>query len=535
MKRRNFLKATIAGAGVVMAGWLPRTGQAAEPAFRHGVASGDPAADRLVIWTRVSDAGKPLSVRWKVATDAGMRDVVRKGRFRTGADRDYTVKVDVDGLPAGTTLYYQFTARGVASPVGRGKTLPVGETASATLAVMSCSNYASGYFHAYRDVARDSDIDAVLHLGDYIYEHGMGGYATGFAEALGRVPEPPHEIVSLDDYRARYAQYRTDPDLQAMHANHACIAVWDDHEFTNDAWRDGAQNHQPDEGGWPERRDTAIQAWLEWMPVRAEHAGAKTRIFRSFSFGKLLTLCMLDTRLFGRDRQADAGQPDREAIVAALKDPQRELLGEEQTAWLATELDADTRWQALGQQVMLMPNVSPDLEEALDLDKPAMVDRDYLAKIVAASKGNPPMILDTWNGYPAARERLLGLLKAKAANPVVLSGDLHTAMAGSVYSLQDDAPVTVEIMAPAISSPGFSEYLPERYPGAVADAAMAVNPHIEFMNTEKKGWVKVVFDADACTAEWRYVGDVHKRAFSAVTARRLRVEAGAVDKGLHEA
>jgi alkaline phosphatase D len=264
--------------------------------FDHGVASGDPLDDGFMLWTRVSGmADGSLPVRWLVANDPDLTQVVREGIAWTDGWSDYTVKVDVRGLPSGSTYYYRFEIDEVESVVGRTRTLPEGTVDRAQFAVVSCSNHPAGYFNVYRDIALTDDLDAVIHLGDYIYEYGLGQYATEHAEKLGRVPEPAGEVKTLADYRQRHAQYKADPDSVAMHQRHPLIAVWDDHEIANDAWREGAENHQDDEGGWQDRRDAAIRAWFEWMPVRGVPKGADTRIFRRFRYGELLSLIMLDT------------------------------------------------------------------------------------------------------------------------------------------------------------------------------------------------------------------------------------------------
>jgi alkaline phosphatase D len=504
--------------------------------FDHGVASGDPLSDGFILWTRVSGAaGGSLPVRWLVASDASMKQVLRHGIVWTDAWSDYTVKADVRGLTPGSTYFYCFEINEARSPIGRTRTLPVGAVAAARFAVVSCSNHPAGYFNVYRDIARQDDLDAVVHLGDYIYEYGLGEYATEYAEKLGRLPEPSGEVTTLADYRRRHAQYKADPDSIAMHGKHPLIAVWDDHEIANDAWRGGAQNHQDDEGRWSERRDAALRAWFEWMPVRGAPKGADTRIFRDFRYGDLMSLIMLDTRLYGRDRQADAGDSvTPETVSAALQDPERRMLGARQEGWLRRTLaaNADTTWQVIGQQVMLAPVRAPELGPILDFERPSMLPREQLDHYVALSEGNPPMVLDTWNGYPHAREAFLGDLEEYARNPVVLSGDLHTSMANDVYRHGGDTPVAVEIMPPAVSSPGFDEYLPLREPGALSDATRAINPAVRYMDTRQRGWVHLSVTSDACTAEWRLVDTVHSRDYTAVVDARFTVAAGEVTAGL---
>ena len=303
--RRTFLRGSAAAAAS-----LPWLGACARwpglddgsGLFRHGVASGDPLSDRVILWTRVTpppDAPRSIPVRWVLAEEPDLGDVVASGSLVAGPTRDYTVKIDVDGLEPGRSYYYRFDARGVGSPVGRTRTLPTGSPDRLRLAFCSCASHAWGSFNGYRLIARRAELDCVLHLGDYIYEHGNGTYGDG--AALGRIPEPDKEIVSLADYRTRYAQYRRDPDLQEVHRQHPFIAIWDDHEFANDAWRDGALNHQPDEGPWQERRNNALRAYLEWMPIREVAAGRAGQGWRHFRFGDLADLLVLETRL-ERDR-----------------------------------------------------------------------------------------------------------------------------------------------------------------------------------------------------------------------------------------
>lgn len=280
----------------------------AEARFLHGVASGDPSSDGCVIWTRATpeeSAGNDTPViAWDVARDQGFSDIVKSGAFKTDASIDFTVKVTVDGLEPGQTYFYRFRSGDTLSPAGRLRTLPVGAVDQLRIAAASCSNFPAGYFHAYRHLAEQGDLDVVLHLGDYLYEYGPDGYAGETGKRIGRVPEPQKEILTLEDYRTRYAQYRSDPDLQAAHAAAPWIPIWDDHESANDSWKDGAQNHDEGEGDWATRKAVAVRAWYEWMPVREPGEGrSKPEIWRAFAFGDLAQLVALETRLTGRSEQ----------------------------------------------------------------------------------------------------------------------------------------------------------------------------------------------------------------------------------------
>ncbi|MGF1456150.1 MAG: alkaline phosphatase D family protein [Alphaproteobacteria bacterium] len=281
-------------------------------AFTHGVASGDPSADGAVIWTRVTpltDAGKtdraaaPL-VGWELATDDAFESVVKTGERKTDSSVDFTVKLVVDGLEPGTDYFYRFRHGAVLSPVGRMRTLPKGALDSLRIGAVSCSNYPAGFFHAYRHLSRQPDLDLIVHLGDYIYEYGATGYGGDVAAQIGRVVEPVTEIQTLEDYRTRFAQYRTDPDLQAAHAAAPWIAIWDDHETANDSWKDGAENHDPEtEGNWATRKAAALKAWYEWMPARDPEPGkAPYETWRAFDFGDLARLVTFETRLSGRSK-----------------------------------------------------------------------------------------------------------------------------------------------------------------------------------------------------------------------------------------
>jgi alkaline phosphatase D len=538
--RRSFIKVFVSS---FLFAFLGVRAKAEQPySFIHGVASGDPLDDGVILWTRVSGAGgEAVPVDWQVATDSSMKSVIREGRIETNADRDYTVKVDVRELPSGSELYYRFVAGGVASAVGRTRTLPAGTIDVASFAVVSCSNYPTGYFHAYREIAKRTDIDAVIHLGDYIYEYGHGGYATEYAEQLDRIPDPAGELITLADYRRRHAQYKADQDSKAMHAAHPLIAVWDDHELVNDAWRDGAENHNEGEGDWFGRLDAAIRAYLEWMPVRAEADGPGTRIFREFRFGNLLSLIMLDTRLHGRDRQPvlDIEMSDDD-IKQVLGDPDRRMLGAEQSEWLDDALlrASETIWQVIGQQVMVSTVHAPSLGPLLDPEGDSQpgesrLPREVLDQHIVMSKKNPPLLLDTWDGYDAARQRMFQSLKAGASNPVFLSGDLHTSLAGNLVPSGEETAVAVEFMGPSVTSPGFAEYLPERHPGAVRDATLALNPNLAYMETDRRGWLHMTFTAHRCTGEWHLLDSIRSTEYSVAVDKRLSVTVGKIAEGLY--
>jgi alkaline phosphatase D len=489
--RREFLAASAAAGAASLVRLDAAQSETARRIFRHGVASGDPLADRAMLWTHVTaPMGATTAtpeVRWEVATDAAFRRIVTRGTLTTGAERDFTVKVDAGGLRPLTTYYYRFQALGERSAIGRTRTLPVGKAERVRLALASCSNFPYGLFNVYRRIAARNDLDAVLHLGDYIYEYANAGYGDG--KPLGRIPDPDREIVSLTDYRLRHAQYKSDPDLQEVHRQHPFIVVWDDHEITNNSWRDGAQNHNPDrgEGQWAPRRAAAVQAFFEWMPIREDRATRQLRIYRSFAFGDLADLVMLDTRLVDRDQQA----PRREA-VEVVDDPARTLLGRAQEQWLFEELAASKRagvsWQLLGQQVMFGQTSRP-----------------------GATAGST----DTWDGYRPARQRVLDAIAAqKLTNVVVLTGDVHSSWAYDIPlnpwdgydSSSGRGTLAVEVVTPAVTSPsgfGTPEQAAQRLEKMIYE-----RPHLRYLEGLHRGYVVLDVTRERAQADWYYVPTV---------------------------
>jgi alkaline phosphatase D len=477
--------------------------------FRHGVASGDPLQDRVILWTRVTPSHGLDHVRvgWKIARDARMRRVVDSGQVWTDSFRDFTVKVDAAGLKPDTTYYYQFFTKSTASPIGRTKTLPAAFARSLRFAVVSCSNYPYGYFHVYRRIAERPDLDLVIHLGDYLYEYPNGVYGDG--APLGRLVQPDGEMVTLSDYRLRHATYKSDPDLQEIHRQHPFIAVWDDHESTNDSWKDGAENHDPDqgEGEWEVRKRASIRAYFEWMPIRNNVFGPAGRIYRSFRYGNLAEIDMLDTRLYGRDQQAASP-----ADAATINDPNRQLLGVEQETWLFDRLyRSQTRgvqWRLLGQQVMM-----------------AQLSTNF---------GATPFNVDQWDGYAPARARLFKhITDTNIDNVVVLTGDIHSSWANDLtpnpYNPAGYDPVSgrgslgVELVTPAVTSPAF-----ENPVEAAQTAALlrSISPHMKYIELNKRGYVLVDIDRDRLQADWYHVPTIRERTDQQSLAAVFTCESG---------
>jgi alkaline phosphatase D len=520
--------------------------------YAHGIASGDPLSDRVILWTRLTLAEtlvavESVTVAWEVATTAAFTTLVASGTTTTDASRDWTVKVDATGLQPATRHWYRFKVGAQVSPVGRARTLPVGAVSQVRLAVFSCAHFAAGYFNVYAAAAQRDDLDAALHLGDYLYEYGRDGYGNEQATALGRLVLPATELLTLADYRQRYAQVRADADLQALHAAVPMIAVWDDHEVANDAWRDGAQNHTPaTEGAFADRRTAAVQAWHEWLPVRT--GADRLSIYRSFAFGDLLALHMLDTRVLARDQQLDyasyltATGLNAAAFTTALSDPMRQLLGTAQTAWLQAQMAASSAtWQVLGQQVLMgrMNIPAPILLDALvpgsgvgvsayaAIVNKARTAPATLTVIEQAILAQPsvPYNLDAWDGYPVAREQVLGLARAQNKNLVVLAGDTHNAWASDLQDASGNA-VGVEFATSSVTSPGFEAVLPNENPAALAAGLTELIGPLVYADTARRGYLVVTATPAECRADWVYVSTVTSRTYTVVSDKALRVLPG---------
>ncbi|TOG03587.1 alkaline phosphatase [Vibrio parahaemolyticus] len=541
LSRRDFMKvvsSTAVATGLIGCG--SDDNESVAVSFEHGVASGDPTQTQVIIWTRVTTAASYVDVTWQVASDVEFSNVVQSGVFTTDTGRDFTVKVDVQNLNANSQYYYRFMVGEMMSEVGQTQTLPEDGVEKASMAVVSCANYPAGYFHVYREILNQheqSPFDVVLHLGDYIYEYGTGGYASEDAAALGREPSKGTECITLDDYRKRYAQYRLDADLQALHAKLPMIAVWDDHELANDTWKNGAENHQDDEGSFIDRRAAAAAAWTEWLPVR-ENTFSNMLIYRQFSFGNLVNLMMLDTRLVGRDKPLDyfsLNAPTMEAIgglVAQSRSADRELLGTEQLAWLMNEFNThDAKWNVLGQQVLmsrmelpssvmtamfqLFTSTEEKKTEALLAVNTAITG--YLAD-PSADPISLPYNLDAWDGYYVEREKVYQLAKASSGNFVCLAGDTHNAWASELKDVSNN-PIGVEFATSSVSSPGLEEYL-ALDPVAIAQMEYTL-PHLvselQWADIKQRGFMRVTFTADAAQSTWYLVSTIKDKKYQVTT------------------
>ena len=505
MDRRSVLVAGAAGAGALAFGVSIADPAEAAPNryFKHGVASGDPHPRSVILWTRVtpiptatpgSGTGPRARVRWQIANDRRFRQVVAEGSFATGPARDHTVKFEATGLAPRTTYFYRFLYRGVSSRVGRTRTAPAYTANPERLrfGVVSCANLQAGYFAAYRHLAQRDDLDAVLHLGDYLYEYEPGHYGYGNTNEDIRRHHPAKEMVRLADYRQRHAQYKRDQDLQALHAKAPFIVTWDDHESANDSYRTGAENHQPEtEGRWAARRRSAYRAYDEWMPVRMGDTvklGDGTGLFRRLRFGTLAELSMLDLRTY-RSKQAEQAAFPVPSPDGQVSDPSRTITGDAQMAWLKDSLAASrAQWKLVGNPVMIAPVVFPplpsDVTSAVN-DVTGLLPEDGL-----------PYNVDQWDGYTADRREIFRHLTDQGVNDTVfLTGDIHSAWACDLPLDAGTYPVTrsvaTEFVCTSVTSTNLDDITgsPPRTSSLAVEAGIqANNRHVKYLNFDDHGY-----------------------------------------------
>ncbi|WP_213980687.1 alkaline phosphatase D family protein [Sphingomonas sp. dw_22] len=506
--------------------------QVAQQGFTHSVASGEPGPDTMLLWTRyVPTGGGAVKLKAEISETADFARIVSGGEAITGPWRDHTSKITVAGLKPGTRYFYRFVAPdGSFSPTGRTKTLPEGDAARFGIAIFSCTNMPFGWFNAYGHAAVRDDIDLWVHLGDYLYEYAKGGYAPEGGPVGGRWPEPAGEMIHLADYRLRYASYRADPDLQALHAAKPMLVQWDDHESANDSWEGGAENHQPDtEGDWDARKAAAMQVFREWMPVSESPWG-------TYDIGTLATLFRTESRLLARTEQPDIAPLFKEAdpakALAAFRDgvwqdPAATMLGSEQEVWLdhvmRKSVKAGQRWQVVGFGTIMGNTVAPP--EAISWLKPDAPQRarDYVAAGVTAGKLGLPMNFDNWGGYPAARARFLKSSQSMGANLVVICGDSHN---GWAFDLgQDGKPAGVEFAGHSVTSPGYEGSIGTD-PKTVAAALVKANPELKWCDTSRRGYMALTLTPDRVSNDWIFMDTVLQRSTKASVGHTATVIRG---------
>lgn len=500
--------------------------------FTHAVASGEPGADRVLLWTRFAGT-QDTPLTWEVAEDIDLARIVASGTALASPARDGCAKAWAEGLQPGRFYYYRFTAPGgERSPVGRTKTLPQGKVSRFRMAVFSCSNFGFGWFNAYAHACEADEFDLAVHLGDYFYEYKWGEYPEPGDAIDIRMLHPEGEAMTLGGYRERLATYRSDPDLQRLHQMYPVIAMWDDHEVANDTWKGGAENHQASEGDFPTRMRAAEQAWREWLPVSDNY-------WESYEIGNLASLYRLETRHVARDEPFDLGKVIKaapkgkaeEALTAfrdgTWRDPARTLLGAEQEAWLAKGLKqsagAGKKWQVLAQEIVMGSLILPDVATTPPETADPRVKRSLAARALAGKVGLP-LNMDAWDGYPAARERLYRAALAARANLVVLSGDSHNAWA---FDLDlNGKRVGVELAGHSVTSPGAEGNLPWLKPDVLASETVKRNAQLKWCDTQHRGYMAVELTPKALTGEYRFLTGIKQRGTALAGTKRMTVRAG---------
>jgi alkaline phosphatase D len=469
-----------------------------------------------MLWTRYAGGGR---IHWQVSRTEDFRRIVAEDDVTADAEHDYCVKPVVTGLRSNEWYHYRFRdGRGAVSTVGRTRTLPEGRTPRFTLGIFSCANLAFGFFNAYAHAAARRDLDLLVHLGDYYYEYHPGKYPSAGEAVPGRLLDPPHETVALADYRLRQAAYRADPDLQRLHASAPMVMMWDDHETANDSWSGGAENHDPaTEGPWVARKNAALRAYREWLPV-------SDNSWESYEIGDLATLFRPETRLTARSKPLEFAEALRrgEDLKASLmrfrdgpwRDPKRTMMGSGQEALLdggfKRSAGQGIRWQLLAQQTVMGSWALPAEARAwLRADAPAEV-KQVTAIGAAAAEVGLPLNLDAWDGYPAARDRLLRSALDSNSNLVVLSGDSHN---GWAFDLDlAGTPAGAEFAGSSVTSPGLEAYAPGVAPAEVARALRVRNPALRWAELQRRGYLTLTLTRERATGEWLSLDTVRTRS-----------------------
>lgn len=520
--------------------------QASRGTFAHGIASGDPTAEAVILWTRITPddpAAGAVEVIWEMAKGVGFGSLAASGTVTTNAARDWTVKVDARGLEGDEPYYFRFRIGDKVSPVGRTKTLPNQAVKSARFAVVSCANWEHGYFNAYDHIARQDHFDAFIHLGDYYYEYGAGTYDSGSDIEIPRRHVPEHEIITLDDYRLRHGQYRSDACLQNVTAKMPMIAIWDDHETSNDSWKGGAQNHQDDEGAWDDRRQAALRAYYEWMPIREPRKGRmRSDIFRSYDWGDLLTLVTVETRLKARAEPFEIENHYAEIKAAGnadtfkaekLRDPSREMLGEVQSDFIVDTLKASkesgTAWRVMANQVIMGRLLTTDMTPYIDEDAMKVIETDWpgVRDNIALSKYNLPVYPDSWDGYPVARENFYQrLIQEDIKDIVVLTGDAHEFWLNDLTA-ETGEKVGVECVTTSVSSKTLTAYLGS----ATEDYSLLLtqsNPDARYYNALHNGYIDFALTRSKATVRMMGVSTVKSQDYTASEIAQFTIKP---DKG----
>ncbi len=495
--------------------------------FEHGIASGDPTPEKVILWTRVSsNSDNSILVFYEISNTVDFKTIIASGKKYADRRKDFTVKVDAK-IPKryrGQKVFYRFRAEGAYSQIGTTFTLPK-DVENFKIAVFSCSNYPAGYFNAYDSASNDESIDLAVHLGDYLYEYKQGEYATDNAIRLNRQPIPNKEIVSLSDYRQRHAQYKSDVDLQKLHSSMPVLCAWDDHEITNDAWKDNAENHQINEGSFSLRKRNAIKAYYEWMPVREPKTPFNN--WKRYKIGKLIDLKLLETRISSRSKQvnlndhvSDDGNFQKDAFFKELNNAQRSLLGNQQLDFIKENDRDDQTWNLYAQQVLLatlkLPTIPDYIIDALP---------DYQSYYKTVIKEDLPYNLDAWDGYPAERKRFLNTVRSISNKNIFIAGDTHNCWANNINEGENF--IGAELGTPSVTSPGASENFNGLIPNNLLENSMLMkNKNLKWTNLVNRGYLTIDFTKDIATAEFIAIDNILSKNYKTKVLKRIEIFPG---------
>ncbi len=525
MNRRNFLKILAFLTFFLSFNLFSKTKRIVR--FKHGVASGDPTPDDVILWTKVTSNSKSsILVFYEVSNTIDFKNIIASGKQYTTVGRDFTVKVDarIPNKFAGQKVFYRFAAEGVYSQIGTTFTLPE-DVENFKLAVFSCSNYPAGYFNAYNSASKDKSIDMAIHLGDYLYEYKQGEYATENSISLNRQPIPNKEIITLSDYRQRHAQYKSDMDLQKLHSTMPVLCAWDDHEITNDAWKNNAENHQLNEGSFSQRKRNAIKAYYEWMPVREPKISFNN--WKRYKIGKLIDLKLLETRISSRSKQVnlndyikDGKNFQKEAFLKELNNKKRSLIGKKQLDFIKENDLDDQTWNLYAQQVLLATLKLPTIPDNIIDELP-----EYQSFYKTIIKEDLPYNFDAWDGYPEERKRFLNTVRSISKKNIFIAGDTHNCWANNIY--KDEDFIGAELGAPSVTSPGASEIFNGLIPNNILEnSTLLKNKNLKWTNLVDRGYLTIDFKKDIATAEFIAVDNILSRNYKAKVLKRIEVSPG---------
>jgi alkaline phosphatase D len=485
--------------------------------FQHGVASGDPLQDRVILWTRVTVPHPgDVELKWEIAEDENFKKIVNSGTTTARYEDDHTAHADATGLQPASRYYYRFQAEGESSSTGRTKTLPQAGVTHLRFAQVSCAKFNAGFFNAYARIAARDDLDFLLHLGDYIYEAANippAGQTPG--ADIDRPFNPLHECKTLSDYRTRYAQYHSDADVQKMHAALPIIGTVDDHEFADGAWREGADLHDEQrDGPWSERMKNCFQARNEWLPVRLADPSDPSRVYRKVSLGGLADLFLINTRIYR----------DQPLPPPAMYDENRTALGKAQREWLFTEFEnSKAKWRVLGNPSVLSTTWKENFPEEVKLP---------LLKLKLIAADGKSADYDQWDGYPAERKKVINLLHQHRGSVVVLSGDIHVSMAielkNDPFDEQEQV-AAVEFINTSLTSQNMDDkmkWAPRTQSLKYEQSLQKIFPQIKFLDLDSHGYNIVDVTSERVQVEYWMVDTVLKRTDNESLDALWRVDAG---------